>query len=103
LEVDVLLDETQDWSSPMATTKSDIRRWFDNMKGVGYDYMLVYCDTFDHEDYPVGRCRDGYWAKRAELDQASMQRFMESYDLSAPIEPQLDVSRVDRHPPKPVE
>jgi hypothetical protein len=82
----------------MAAIKPEIKEWFDILKGVGYDYMLVYVDEFDWEDYPVGVYTDDYWEKRHELDAKGMQRFMESYDLHADPDEQLRVFRVDRQP-----
>ena len=37
----------------MATTKQVIRRWLKEAKAKGATHMIVVCDTFDHEDYPV--------------------------------------------------
>lgn len=80
----------------MAITKAQLRKWFDNLKGANYDYMLVYVDEFYWEDYPVGVYTQDYWEKRHELDARGMQRFMESYDLHADPDEQLRVFRVDR-------
>jgi len=37
----------------MATTKEDIQRWLDYGKESGATHVIVVCDTFDWEDYPV--------------------------------------------------
>lgn len=65
----------------MTTTRSDIDGWFDRGVEQGYKYMLVICDTYDHEDYPS-------YARTAEdcvvkhKNPGAMQRVMEVYDLS---------------------
>jgi hypothetical protein len=82
----------------MAATQAELREWFDRHKELGYDYMLVYVDEFDWDDYPVGVFTQGYWEKRRELNAETMQRFMESYDLHANRDEQLRVFRVDRFP-----
>jgi CO dehydrogenase nickel-insertion accessory protein CooC1 len=53
--------------------------WFDRGVEEGADYMIVVCDTFDYEDYPV-------YATAAEFKEKyeshnGMQRIMEVYDL----------------------
>ena len=71
------------------TSLSDIKGWFDAAKKNGSAYMIVVCDTFDHEDYPLGvytpikdaaDCMVQYGAH----DGPNMQRVMEVYDLSKP-------------------
>jgi len=37
----------------MATTRQDIRDWLATAKRDGATHLIVACDTFDHEDYPV--------------------------------------------------
>lgn len=37
----------------MATTVEQIRYWLSNAIENGCSHMLVVCDTFDHEDFPV--------------------------------------------------
>ncbi len=76
----------------MAATRSDISGWFDRGVAEGYKIMIVWCDTFDYEDYPV------YYESRetaisAKKTPDSMQRLMESYDLTADKETQLNATR----------
>ena len=35
------------------TTKKQIDEWIDKSKTNGADYLMVVCDTYDWEDYPV--------------------------------------------------
>lgn len=52
--------------------------------------MIVVCDTFDHEDYPVYVSEDeDVHEKAAEYDECDMQKIMEVYNLSMDIEEQL--------------
>ncbi len=37
----------------MTISRADIKRWFRNGKKNGATHMIVVCDTFDYEDYPV--------------------------------------------------
>lgn len=67
------------------TTIHEIRSWFDRGVETGAKHMIVVCDSFDYEDYPVyvptteafGEVFDQYNGK-------NMQRIMEVYDLSKP-------------------
>lgn len=74
------------------TTKEEFSKWFDDGVAQGAKYMLIICDTFDHEDYPA-------YASQASECMAlnnypgEMQRVMEVYDLSADKETQLNEHR----------
>ena len=90
----------------MPTTKSEIRNWIESAKEENAKYMIVACDGFDHDDYPifcdsVDQCRE----KHAEHNGKNMQTIMEVYDLSLPIEEQLNEFRAmhlpaDSHAPQ---
>ncbi|MEK7509369.1 MAG: hypothetical protein AAB605_01500 [Patescibacteria group bacterium] len=78
----------------MAATRSDIARWFKEGQEQGATHMVVVCDTFSYDDYPVyvtpgENARD----KAAEHDGPEMQKVMEVYSLAKPMEPQLDEFR----------
>lgn len=75
-----------------AFTKADILDRINRGKKLKAKYMIVWCDTFDYDDYPA------YYNTKEEaqfaLDNpAGMQKAMECYDLEADIEKQLDMSR----------
>jgi hypothetical protein len=75
----------------MGTDRSEIRDWFNRSKKSGALFMIVACDTFAHEDYPVdvGPGED-VEAKVNELsDPNKMSRVMEVYCLSMDREAQL--------------
>jgi len=84
----------------MPTTREDLKRWFDAGKGDNFDFMIVVCDTFDHEDYPVHVSREGFWKRYDELRLGkNMQGIMEVYDLSKSWESQSN-ERVHNTPPR---
>lgn len=79
------------------TTKAEIDDWFDRGVKQRAAYMLVVCDTFDHEDYPVfvmdaAACLAKYKAP------GEMQRVMEVYDLGADKGEQMRERRALRLP-----
>lgn len=74
----------------MGTTRDDIRSWLQRAKAEGATHMIVVCDTYDHEDYPVS-VQPGEDARKKydEYNGKNMQRVMEVYNLSIDIEKQL--------------
>jgi hypothetical protein len=79
------------------TTHSDIREWLERGKKDKRKptHMLVVCDTFDHEDYPVYVYPDEDVYKRSEgyRNGENMQRLMEVYKYSMDLETQLNQHR----------
>jgi hypothetical protein len=74
----------------MGTTREEIREWLQRGKEQGATRMLVVCDTFDHEDYPVyvlpgKNAREVY----AEYNGKEMQRVIEAYSYELPLDSQL--------------
>lgn len=74
-------------------TSNDLMRWF--KKGVEdkQRWMVIICDTFDYGDYPCyftdsekKRCTERIKAAR---QGDNMQRLMEVYDLSLPMDEQF--------------
>lgn len=75
----------------MAATRQDIRGWFNRAKEEGATHMVVVCDTFDNEDYPVSVLADQDVRDVVkEYDGKSMQRVMEVYDLSKDRDEQVN-------------
>jgi hypothetical protein len=76
------------------TTKEDIRGWLERGLEDGATHIIVVCDTFDYEDYPV-YVEKGQNVKEIarKYDGKNMQKIMEVYDLSLPIEEQLNKKR----------
>ena len=78
----------------MATTQQDIREWFERGVEQGATHMIVVCDTFDYEDYPVYVPPDKIpQVVYEEYQGKNMQRVMEVYDLSEDMEAQLKQHR----------
>lgn len=78
----------------MATTQDDIRGWLMKGKTAGATHVMVVCDTFDYDDYPVYVKPDENIQKQIErYDGVNMQRVMEVYNLALPFFPQLSERR----------
>ncbi len=79
----------------MATTQQEIRGWLEEgRKKKDITHMIVVCDTFDWEDYPV------YVAKTENVREVynkyhgpKMQKVMEVYSYNHNLEEQLQKSR----------
>ena len=77
------------------TTREEIRSWLESKVGDNdLTHMLVVCDTFDYEDYPV------YVSRRENVREVfhkyngpNMQKVMEVYSLRKDIEDQLNEHR----------
>ena len=83
------------------TTRSEIAFWFDQGVKEKKTHLLVVCDTFDHEDYPVfAESDDDAINKYAEYNGKNMQRVMEVYDLKLSRTIQMGEFRAF-HLPKP--
>jgi hypothetical protein len=84
----------------MAATREDVQLWLKQAVEQGAKYMIVVCDTYDYEDYPV-YCEDAKECheKYAEYNGKSMQTIMEVYDLSLSLDVQLNERRA-HHMPK---
>lgn len=76
----------------MAATKADISSWFDRGLASGATHMVVVCDTYDWEDYPV-YCYSEKEARKNSNDYSNMKKPMECYKLSDPKEEQLNERR----------
>lgn len=74
------------------TTRQEISDWFDRGVKQKASHMLVICDTFDHDDYPVYVSSEAEAHKKAD-NPGSMQRVMEVYRLDMDRETQLNQPR----------
>ena len=79
----------------MATTKTEIREWLERGKAENATHVIVVCDTFDWEDYPVfvspGENVQTV-VKRLRFG-TDMQKVMEVYSLSQDLNSQLNEYR----------
>jgi hypothetical protein len=81
----------------MAASVKQITAWFQRGLSEGATHMLVVCDTFRYEDYPVmvrpdqdaRECYENYHSGGVQ----PCQRVMEVYNLSLPLGPQLAEER----------
>ena len=74
----------------MGTSREDIKNWLERGKEQNATHMIVVCDTFDHEDYPVFVLPgENVHAVYKEYDGPNMQRVMEVYSYKLPLEDQL--------------
>jgi len=75
------------------TTKQKIREWLKQAKDEGnISHIIIVCDTFDYEDYPV-RVKVGqdvHERMREYSNGKNMQQIMEIYNMRMGIEAQLD-------------
>lgn len=74
------------------TTKEEIDDWFEHGRKRRATHMLVVCDTFDHEDYPVFAMTPADCLAKYK-SPGVMQRVMEVYDLDADKASQLRETR----------
>jgi hypothetical protein len=77
------------------TTKEDIQVWFnDGRARKDLTHMLVVCDTFDYEDYPVYVSRDkSVRDVFEEYNGKNMQKVMEVYSYRKNLQLQLNEKR----------
>lgn len=78
----------------MSTTKDDIKLWIKEGQDKGATHMIVVCDTYDWDDYPV-YVMPGQDAKSEfnTRNGSNMQKVMEVYNLSKDIDKQLNQHR----------
>lgn len=86
----------------MAASRADIEGWFDAGIADGCSHLIVVCDTFDHDDYPVYVHKDDrfYDIYDRYKDGQNMQRVMEVYDLAFDKAHQMKEHRALRLPPR---
>jgi hypothetical protein len=86
----------------MATSKDEIRQWLSRAVKENATHVVVVCDTYDHEDYPVlVQPGEDVRAIHDEYDNKNMQRVMEVYALHLPLEDQLNEGRAFHFEAKP--
>ena len=82
----------------MAATKQDLSRWFDNGKAQGATHMVVVCDTYDWDDYPV-YVKPGEDPRTVanKYSGKNMQTVMECYNLTLDKEMQMKEHRAHHY------
>jgi len=82
----------------MAASQNDIEGWVRSALKKGCTHLLVVCDDFDYEDYPVEVMEgEDIRTKMEEYNFKNMQRIMEVYSMKMPIDLQL-LERKAWHP-----
>ena len=79
------------------TTRDDISGWFDSGVKLGSMYLIVMCDSFNYEDYPVFAHSDQECRGRMN-NPGNMQRVMEVYNLAQDKNAQLNEHRANNGP-----
>jgi len=78
----------------MAASQQDISLWFDRGVESNATHLIVVCDTFSYDDYPVYvGAEENVHERIREIGTQEMQRVMEVYNLKLPKQPQLDEVR----------
>lgn len=78
----------------MGTTKEDIKAWIKEGKDQGATHMIVVCDTFDWDDYPVYVMpNEDVHKKHDSYNGQNMQKVMEVYNLQIDTEKQMNQQR----------
>lgn len=78
----------------MATSQSEIKEWVEEAKkDPKVTHVLIVCDTFDYEDYPV-EVKEGEDIKeKIKQYSGNMQKIMEIYSMKMDIKKQLGEHR----------
>lgn len=75
-------------------TQHGIVEWLHRGVDKGATHMIVACDTFDYDDYPVYVMPDeNVYEVKAKIESSSMQRIMEVYWLAGDLEEQVSKPR----------
>ena len=87
----------------MGTTKAMIVGWFDAGVEENKRWMIIACDTFDYEDYPIyiEDDVDKFYESFDGHNGQNMQRIMEVYDLHEEKAMQLCEHRCRNEPKRP--
>jgi hypothetical protein len=82
----------------MTTSRATLSEWFDKGIKQGAAFMIVACDTFEYEDYPIYANSDNFETQYNRHNGVNMQQIMEVYDLSLDKEAQLAERRAFHYP-----
>lgn len=74
----------------MAATEQEIINWFRHAEHMGATHLIVVCDDFDYQDYPVHvKTDEDVHEVEAKIKGRGMQRIMEIYRIDLGLESQL--------------
>lgn len=79
----------------MGTTRADIKEWLERYEDSGATHLVIVCDSFSYEDYPVpiNSSKELAELEKRHRDGKNMQRIMEIYNYSLDLEKQLNEER----------
>lgn len=80
----------------MAASRQGISGWFDDAMAAGAEYLIVVCDTYDHDDYPILATAKDFWERHDSHGEV-----MEVYDLALDKTQQMAERRAHHPPPRP--
>lgn len=82
----------------MGTSKDDVRDWFKEGISKRATHLIVVCDTYDYEDYPVYVMPDqDVREEESNYNRVNLQKIMEVYNLSRDVEEQINGDRFTRN------
>ena len=74
----------------MAASAADISEWFDKGIAEGATHMIIVCDTWDYDDYPVYvKKGEDVHKREKKYNDSNMQKVMEVYNLSISKDEQM--------------
>jgi hypothetical protein len=73
----------------LMTDKEDIAKWFRDGEKREFSHLIIVCDTFKNEDYPVYVSATANVREVIEGYDKSMQRVMEVYSYALDLKAQL--------------
>lgn len=89
----VIIETPVNIGDAVSTSVKDLKQWFDRGKRTRATHMIVVCDTFSYEDYPVYvSATENVHAEYFKRHGINMQTVMEVYSYKKPF----DAQRVGR-------
>ncbi len=78
----------------MGTSREEIKGWLERGKEEGATHVIVVCDTFDWDDYPVMvKPSEKVREVADKYNHKNMQKVMEVYNLNMDLDEQLGQTR----------
>lgn len=78
----------------MGTSREEILGWIKHGQEKGASHLIVVCDTFDWDDYPVYvMANEDVHQKYKDFNGPNMQKVMEVYNLQKDIDFQIKQHR----------
>ena len=81
----------------MAATKEDLSKWFEEGVKDGDEFMIIFCDTYEWEDYPA-YTKGGLEGFKKEYKRLMGSQIMEVYNLKMDMFRQMAEKRAFHYP-----